>query len=84
MLLKWRRQLKLLLFTKALEKEEVPEVVEVTEEVADKIEGEANRDNKGAQDTPPHPQKLAVTAIMFTETRLGTAWRPSRAHGKTK
>ena len=39
MLLKWHRQLKLLLFTKALEKEEVPEVVEVTEEVADKIEG---------------------------------------------
>ena len=72
MLLKWRRQLKLLLFTKALEKEEVPEVVEVTEEVADKIEVEVNRDNKGAQDTPPHPQKLAVTAITPTEIKLST------------
>ena len=36
---------------------------------------------KGVPDTPLTPQRAAVTATTFTETKLGTAWLPSPVPG---
>ena len=63
--------------TEAAEVEEIEAAPDPEEaaEADNKMEG-AEHKGQEVLDTPPHHQNLAVTAITFMETRLGTAWLP--------
>ena len=69
--------------------EEAEGTVEVVEEAVPdeaartKMLREVVRMVPEGRDTPPIRQKAVVNAIMFMETRLGTAWPPPPAPGPT-
>ena len=67
--------------------EETPEIVEVAkiEAVEEEIETEEETGEELTQTGVPNTHQIhqmaAVTAIMLTETKLGTVWHPTPAHG---